>query len=130
LKRSEWLQNKDETCDTDGCEERRFECRKTKGVDDKVYPRAYFIYFGVKKAILSSYAARELPALRAQPNARVRDDIWGGELVKRMDASRDINGQLLKEEDVKAVDGSRAKLRKCGLLDVGFDGAHLWTHKQ
>ena len=130
LKRSEWLQNKDETCDTDGCEERRFECRKTKGADDKVYPRAYFIYFGVKKAILSSYAAGELPALRAQPNARVRDDIWGGELVKRMDASRYINGQLLKEEDVKAVDGSRAKLRKCGLLDVGFDGAHLWTHKQ
>ena len=130
LKRSEWLQNKDETCDTDGCEERRFECRKTKGADDKVYPRAYFISFGVKKAILSSYAARELPALRAQPNARVRDDIWGGELVKRMDASRYINGQLLKEEDVKAVDGSRAKLRKCGLLDVGFDGAHLWTHKQ
>ena len=130
LKRSEWLQNKDETCDTDGCEERRFECRKTKGADDKVYPRAYFIYFGVKKAILSSYAARELPALRAQPNARVRDDIWGGELVKRMNASQYINGQLLKEEDVKLTDGSRAKLRKCGLLDVGFDGAHLWTHKQ
>ena len=130
LKRSEWLQNKDETCDTDGCEERRFECRKTKGADDKVYPRAYFIYFGVKKAILSSYAAGELPALRAQPNARVRDDIWGGELVKRMNASQYINGQLLKEEDVKLTDGSRAKLRKCGLLDVGFDGAHLWTHKQ
>ena len=130
LKRSEWLQNKDETCDTDGCEERRFECRKTKGADDKVYPRAYFIYFGVKKAILSSYAAGELPTLRAQPNARVRDDIWGGELVKRMNASQYINGQLLKEEDVKLTDGSRAKLRKCGLLDVGFDGAHLWTHKQ
>jgi hypothetical protein len=47
-----------------------------------------------------------------------------------MNASQYINGQLLKEEDVKAVDGSRAKLRKCGLLDVGFDGAHLWTHKQ
>ena len=31
---------------------------------------------------------------------------------------------------MKLTDGSRAKLRKCGLLDVGFDGAHLWTHKQ
>ena len=58
MKRSEWLQNKDETCDTDGCEERRFECRKAKGANNKVYPRAYFIYFGVKKAI---FCHRTLP---------------------------------------------------------------------
>ena len=103
---------------------------RLRGLMIRCIPGRISFYFGVKKAILSSYSAGELPTLRAQPNARVRDDIWGGELVKRMDASRYINGQLLKEEGVKAVDGSRAKLRKCGLLDVGFDGAHLWTHKQ
>ena len=38
MKRSEWLQNKDETRDTDVREERQFECRKTKGAVDKEYP--------------------------------------------------------------------------------------------
>jgi len=128
LEKREWLRKKQDVCGTPGCTELRFECRKTTA-GEVVYPKAYFIYFGVKKAILASYATGQLAALRAQPNARTRDDIWNGKLVKRLNEEH-LGGELLHEEDVTAVDGSRAKLRKCGLLDVGFDGAKLWTHKQ
>jgi hypothetical protein len=94
-----------------------------------VYQRKYFIYFGVEKAILSSYAEGQFPAVRAMPNARAKDDIWNGKLVKRMDEQH-LGGELLQEEDAIAADGSPAKLRECGLLDVGFDGAQIWNHKQ
>ncbi len=36
----------------------------------------------------------------------------------------------MQEEEAIAADGSPAKLRMCGLLDVGFDGAQTWNHKQ
>ena len=72
LEKREWLRKKQDVCGTPGCTELRFECRKmTAG--EVVYPKAYFIYFGVKKAILASYATGQLAALRAQPNARTRD---------------------------------------------------------
>jgi len=129
LQRKDWRHHKNETCSTPGCDERRFECRKTNA-GESVYPRKYFIYFGVEKAILSSYAEGQFPAVRAMPNARAKDDIWNGELVKRMNAHEHLGGELLQEEDVIAADGSPAKLRKCGLLDVGFDGAQIWNHKQ
>ena len=49
--------------------------------------------------------------------------------MKRMD-SEHLDGQLLHEEDVVAIDGCPAKLRTGGLLDLGFDGAKLSLHKQ
>jgi hypothetical protein len=94
LQRKDWRHHKNETCSTPGCDERRFECRKTNA-GESVYPRKYFIYFGVEKAILSSYAEGQFPAVRAMPNARAKDDIWNGELVKRMNAQH-LGGELLQ----------------------------------
>ena len=37
---------------------------------------------------------------------------------------------LLAEESVLAKDGTSACLRKCGLIDIGYDGAQVWQHKQ
>jgi|TARA_B110000238_G_scaffold198007_1_gene241751 hypothetical protein len=127
LQRKDWRRNRIDACSTPGCDQLRFKFRKTSA-GESVYPRKYFIYFGVEKAILSSYAEGQFPALQAQPNARAKDDIWNGELVKRMSANH-LEGELLQAEDVTAFDGSQAKLRKCGLLDVGFDGAQIWNHK-
>jgi len=127
LDRSCWKHNAHECCGVDGCMERRFNTKQTTA-GFVVYPRYYFLYFGVERAIRHLYANSEFPSLRASALARSRDDIWSGELVRRMDEQ--LGGKLLAEQSVVARDGQKVFLRKAGLLDVGYDGAQVWQHKK
>jgi hypothetical protein len=119
--------NRDETCGVNGCAEKRFESRVLATGKTIFYPRKYFFFFGVEKALRSWFARDRFCSLRAGHNARNRRDIWTGEYVKRMNDCIEIDGsKLLAEQDVQSPPGL---LRENGLLDIGFDGAQIWNRR-
>ena len=149
LPKDQWLDNKEEVCgvvrNVNGvrhtCNISRFIVSNRKNNSTPaIRPRKYFFYFGVENAFRDLFAQTDFPRWKAWKDTREQDDIWKGNLVKRMDRSMGghldeqgnyVPGELLQEEEV-SVPGSEEKayLRKSSIIDFGYDGAKLWMRKQ